>query len=121
MFKSGKPTNSLQRGEPFIWVGGAALALILLAVILLVGVVVTNGAGAFWPGKLTQLELTDGSRVLGEVTRRQAATPHSAERLQIRVGNRDMYGADFRWIDAKAIKSESFPAAAVQILSLIHI
>ena len=115
MVKSNKPTNSLQRGDPFIWVGGAALALILLAVVLLLGVVVANGAGAFWPAKLTQLDLRDGSRVLGEVTRRQAATPHSAERLQIRVGNRDMYGADFRWIDAKEIKAESFPAAAVQI------
>ena len=115
MGKLGNATNSFQRGDPFIWVGGMALAMILLAVILLVGVVVTNGAGAFWPGKLTLLELKDGSRVLGEVTRRQTATPHSAERLQIRVGNRDMYGADFRWVSVKEIKTESFPADAVQI------
>jgi phosphate transport system permease protein len=108
-------TTTLQRGEPFIWVGGAALALILLTVILLLGVVLANGAGAFWPSRLTLLELKDGSRVLGEVTRRQAATPHSAERLQIRVGNRDLYGADFRWIETKEIKTESFPPAAVWV------
>ncbi len=115
-----KTTNSLQRGEPFIWMGGAALALILLTVILMLGVVLANGAGAFWPARLSLLELKDGSRVLGEVTRRQAETPHSAERLQIRVGNRDMYGADFRWIETTAIKAESYPPDAVWAERMEH-
>ncbi len=115
-----KITNGLRRGESYIWLCGAALALVLLAVLLLLGVVLANGAGAFWPSRLSLLELKDGSRALGEVTRRQAATPHSPERLQLHVGNRDLYGADFRWIDAKDIRAESFPADAAWVERLEH-
>ena len=38
-------------GEPFIWLTGGALALSLLLVAGLIGLILVNGLGFFWPGR----------------------------------------------------------------------
>jgi phosphate transport system permease protein len=80
--------------------------------------VLANGLSTFWPGPLVELTLSDGSRVLGEVTREERYRPRGEEldalpverrrsfaasdgwsnRRLIRTGNYDLYGDDFRWI-----------------------
>ena len=87
-------------GAPFIWLTGGALAFCLLMIAGLVGVVLYNGLGFFWPSDLVALRLKDGTSVLGQVWDRQEI-PGSEERsrIQVKVGNRDVYGIDFRWIE----------------------
>ena len=86
-----------RRGDPFIWLTGGALALCLAMIAGLVGIIVYHGAGAFWPQDLTLLRLQDDRRVLGKLVDRQPI-PGTAEshRVQLKVGNRDVYGQDFR-------------------------
>ena len=81
-----------------------------------------NGLGFFWPSPIVRLTLADGTALMGEVTEREAIpTPGAAPggptqfRIQLKIGNRDLYGADFVWVDdAKIVKRET-PADAVEM------
>jgi len=102
-------------GEPYVLATGAALAIILVMSLTLVGVVMTNGLGYFWPGPLVKFELKDGSFALGQVTQLEKNPISGIRRLQMKVGNRDVFGQDFRWIDEKDIAARSLPADAVLV------
>src|ERR1039457_6371683 len=102
-----------QTGEPYVLATGAALAIMLVMTFTLVGVVMTNGLGYFWPQELVKLELKDGSFALGQVTQQENNPISGARRLQMKVGNRDIYGQDFRWFDDKDIAKRTLPADAV--------
>jgi len=97
-------------GDPFVWLTGAMLAVSLLMVAGLVGLVLVNGLGFFWPKSMLRFELEDGTVVIGEITEREtiprpgapAGTPLEY-RIQVKRGNRDLYGSDFVWIDEAKI------------------
>ena len=71
----------------------------------MIGLILTNGLGFFWPGPLLQVTLTDGTVLLGEVDGREGipapGTPEHLKRfrMQLKLGNRDLTGTDFRWVD----------------------
>jgi len=93
---------------------GGALALNLLLILFLLILIGWQGAGYFWPRALVQLSLNDGRKLLGEVHARQEIPGSGGKtRVQLRVGNRDLTGADFLWIDDADIASTSKPADAV--------
>jgi phosphate transport system permease protein len=100
-------------GEPYVLATGAALAIILVMSLTLIGVVMSNGLGYFWPRALTRFELKDGSFALGQVTQQEKNPISGIRRLQLKVANRDVLGQDFRWIDEKDITVRSLPADAV--------
>jgi phosphate transport system permease protein len=102
-----------RKGEPFIWTTAAALATTLLLAAVLIVVVLVNGLGVFWPSRVAVAELHDGSRVMGEVIRREAIFDGEGQRVQFKIGNRDLYGLDFRWVDQADIARMSFPDAAI--------
>ncbi len=106
----------LNSGSLFIWLCGSALALSLLMIGGLLLLVVINGMGYFWPKDLLQLTLHDGSRVVGEWVQSEMipdsktdANIHGLERIQLKIGNRDLYGLDFKWIDRSEILKEEYP------------
>ena len=110
----------LRSGDPFIWLAGSALAFCLLIVAGLISVVAVNGLGFFWPRDVARIELADGTSVLGEILQRQEMPADdtgagAAYRLQVKTGNRDVYGLDFRWIPEAGIVSITFPAEAAVI------
>ncbi|MCX5734719.1 MAG: phosphate ABC transporter permease PstA [candidate division NC10 bacterium] len=114
--------NFWRSGEPFVWLTGGALALSLIMVAGLVFLVMANGLGFFWPSPIVRLTLADGTVQMGEVTDREAIpTPGTAPggsaqfRIQLKVGNRDLYGADFVWLDEPKIVKRETPADAVLI------
>lgn len=105
----------LKTGEPFVLLTGAALALVLLMTMTLIGVVMTNGLGYFWPRELVRYELKDGSVALGQLVASEKNPDTGGRRIQIKVSNRDVFGQDFRWIDEQEITSQSIPKSAVLI------
>ncbi len=107
--------NYWRKGEPFIWGTAAALSLTLLLAAVLIIVVMVNGLGVFWPSKVALASLKDGQQVLGEIVRREPVYEGVGERLQFKVGNRDLYGLDFRWVDEAAIASISYPQQATVV------
>ena len=109
-------------GDPFIWLTGGALAVCLLMVAGLVLLVMAGGLGFFWPSPIVRLTLTDHKVVLGQVTQREAIPQPGAPpmtprkyRIQVKQGNRDLYGADFLWVDEDQIAAQETPRDAILI------
>jgi len=107
----------LDSGSLFIWLCGGALGLSLLMIGGLLIIIMINGMGYFWPKDLIQFTLKDGSVVLGEWVATEtipdsesADKPKGNERIQLKIGNRDLYGLDFRWVDQTDIVNEQFPS-----------
>ena len=97
-------------GEPMVWLSGAAFTTTLLTAIVLLIVIMVNGLGVFWPSDIQLLELKDGSRIAGTLTRTEPTADKSGLRRQYKIANRDLYGLDFRWIDEAQIAHEEIPA-----------
>ena len=100
-------------GEPCVLATGAALAIILVMSLTLVVTVMSNGLGYFWPRALVKFDLRNGSFTLGQITQYEKNPISGIRRLQLKVGNREVFGQDFRWIDEKDITSRTLPADAV--------
>ncbi|MSN25960.1 MAG: phosphate ABC transporter permease PstA [Geobacter sp.] len=100
-------------GEPYVLVTGSALAIVLVMTLSLIGVVVFNGFSYYWPKELVRFELKDGSAALGQIMQREKNPANGDQRLQLKVGNRDLLGQDFRWIDDKEIATRTRPADAM--------
>jgi phosphate transport system permease protein len=98
-----------------------ALALNLLLVVALLAILVVNGMGYFWQRTLVEYELDNETRVLGEVHDREeipaeiAGTPEGTTdyRIRMKLGNRDLTGFDFLWIDESQIHESREPDDAV--------
>jgi phosphate transport system permease protein len=100
------------QGEPLIWATGAALTAILLATALLLGVVLVNGLGTFWPARVALVRLADGRRVLGEWLRTTENTDTKVTSVQLKTGNREIDPAreDFHWYKLDELRGTTYPA-----------
>jgi phosphate transport system permease protein len=105
----------LKTGEPFVLMTGAALAVVLVMTLTLIGVVMTNGLGYFWPRQLVRYQLVDGSAALGQLVSEEKNPINGSRRIQVKVSNRDILGQDFRWIDEKDISGRTLPPDAVLV------
>lgn len=103
-----------RRGSGFVWFSGATLALSLVMIGGLVGYIAVKGLGFFWPAPLVQAMTPDGP-VLGEISGHEPAQGEDVAKIQFHVGNRDVYGQDFRWIATTALHDFSTPADAVLV------
>jgi len=106
----------IRSGEPFIWLTGGALASALILVAGLVTLILVNGLGFFWPKDVVRLTLGDGKIVSGLVVDREPVPGKPGQyRLKLQVANRDLYGADFQWVDEAQIAKRELPPDAVVI------
>jgi len=95
-----------------VWGTGLALSLVLSLTFMLLYVVISNGVLVFWPKKITLATLNDGRHLLGEVIQKENNPTTGKGRLQFKIGNRDMYGLDFKWLDTHDVKEFTQPPAA---------
>ena len=105
-------------GDLFVWGSGAGLAIALLMVVGLLLLIMFNGLGYFWPADVVELTLRDGTHVLGQWAGRRLFRSNRTDskqrtRIRLKIGNRDLYGLDFKWVDEDTISSQSFPEEAV--------
>ncbi len=113
--------NDARSGETAVWLAGSGLGLCLLMIGGMIALILVNGLGFFWPGRIEEIRLTDGTVLLGELTAREAIPqPGSPEhlqkhRIQMKLGNRDLTGADFRWINEDAIAARTQPSDVLYI------
>ncbi len=108
-------------GDPFVWLTAGALAASLLMIFGLVLLILFNGLGQFWPDNLSELSLKDGQKLLGEIWEREAIPQHDAVedeeayRIRMKIGNRDLYALDFRWVEESDIVRREQPANALAL------
>lgn len=109
-------------GDPYIWLSGVALMFSLLMIAGLLYLIAAKGLGFFWPSDITVLNLKDGTKVMGIITGHERVKSNSSEpdspeilRTQVKIGNRDLYGLDFKWVDDVDIESTGRPEYAVAL------
>jgi len=106
-------------GEAFVWFTSVGLVLGLAMVVALVGVIVANGARAFWPAPIERVELADGRALLGPLAleRLKPGTAPAAGILerQYQVGLREVNGQSFLWVDAAAVRAATLPPSALAL------
>lgn len=107
-------------GDPYVWLSGVALMFCLLMIAGLLYLIAAKGLGFFWPSDIAVLELKDGTKLMGIITGHEKvkgynAAPDAPEifRTQLKIGNRDLYGLDFKWVDDVNIAGISHPEYAV--------
>jgi phosphate transport system permease protein len=106
-----KSPGVFRRGDPWIWLTGSALGACLLMILGLLAVILSNGLGFFWPAPVEKLTLADGTVIAGQVMERERIPGSDGRhRIQLKVGNRDLLGFDFKWIDEDQIRGRERPA-----------
>jgi phosphate transport system permease protein len=106
-------------GDPFVWLTGGALSFCLLMILSLIVIIAANALGFFWPGRLVHLTLQGGEELLGQIVAHEevpgakGVDEKPRTRTEIQVANRDLYGADFRWVEDEKIVAYDTPANAV--------
>jgi len=123
----------VKSGSPFIWLNAGAVAISIIMVLGLVGFIASKGLVHFWPAAIVQANYTlPGNatvNIVGQVTDSEMVkaeqleaiglkTPNGApeaQRLLLKVGNRDVYGGDFRWVLDHHLSEKSYPQKAMVI------
>ncbi|NKI17944.1 phosphate ABC transporter permease PstA [Spongiibacter sp. KMU-166] len=120
-----------KRGEPMIWINASAVTVSTLAVIGLLVLLAVRGFSHFWPADVFVAEYQlpgEGSAVL--MAERVESESVAIEQLRsagfkldtedpfierelVKIGNRDVYGSDFRWVLTRYLKEVDYPVDAV--------
>lgn len=103
------------KGENYVWFTGMGLGLGLLMVVFLLGVIFVNGIAVFWPSEVLEVRVEEGvgpqgaEVFAGAVTMdrmakdlREGGDGYRRE-LQFFVGNKDVYGFMFLFVEAAGI------------------
>jgi phosphate transport system permease protein len=88
----------------------------------LLWIVAVNAFGWFWPARISEVVLDDGTVRIGEITAREpipSSELGAADvlfRLQLKTGNRELTRSDFLWVNEAAIVSQSQPDDLVRVV-----
>lgn len=123
-----KAREYFKSGEAWVWMNAGAVAISLIMVIGVLGLIAVRGLGHFWPANVMQASYTApletvSQPVLGEIYDRKVETAKrlhesgvvippnkvTIERISLKLGNRDLTGADFHWYFADGLKDIQYP------------
>lgn len=113
-------------GSPWVWLNAGAVSVSLIAVIGLVLLIAVRGLSHFWPADIMSVEYNEpgleptvliGEKVDHEVVPAERVPADyqlkegqlTVERDLIKIGNRDQFGLDFRWINRDWMGEVSYP------------
>ena len=103
--------NALSSGLVSLSAGALALNLLLIAGLILL--IAVNGLGTFWQKRVVELTLSDGTRLLGEIHDREPLPDGEGTRIRLKVGNRELTGQDFLWLDEERVAARAEPREAL--------
>jgi phosphate transport system permease protein len=108
--------DCFRKGEPAVLLTASGLCVALLLLAGMIVLVAWSGLGVFWPQRHVLFETKSG-RLLGEVIAEETIPVHDGKgggrRFNVKVGNRDVYAADFLWVKEENVVARSEPAEAV--------
>ena len=115
-----------QSGSPWVWLNAGAVSISLIAVIGLVLLIAVRGLSHFWPadimsvpynepgleptvlmGEKVNSEIVPAERVPSDYQLKEGQT--TVERYLLKIGNRDQFGLDFRWVNKDWMGDVSYP------------
>jgi phosphate transport system permease protein len=128
------PINKwIKDGDPWIWINAGAVTISMIMVFGLLALIASRGLVHFWAHDVMQADLSgrDGSRmtIAGELieTEEVAAeqlrdagyiVPDDLEFMQrdlMKLGNRDVYGGDFKWVMDASLSNKTYPANIIAL------
>ena len=119
-------------GDPWIWLNAAAVSASLIIVFGLLMLIAVRGLSHFWPSDIAAVDYKDAQgpqQFLGEMVNEEwidavryeeaglGDAPEGqelVERVQMKVGNRDITEKDFLWIDRHNIQGILYPEQAIR-------
>lgn len=124
-------TKWIGQGHPWVWLTAGTVSISLIMVLGLLALIAVRGLTQYWPAGIeyfTYLEANGelvtamGQRVdqesfvkRDEQTDEELSEPAWAERYLYKIGNRDVYGIDFRWFEVSAIRDAEYRTGATVI------
>jgi len=117
-------------GEQFVWLTGMGMVIGLVMIVYLLGVILVKGVDVFWPKPVAQVTLQQdavkkawpASTLIGIISMHQdkpgQIVPVDEQPLQEKqffVGNKEVYGFSFKYIDDKDIAEISYPKEIIEI------
>ncbi|MDD2815565.1 MAG: phosphate ABC transporter permease PstA [Thiotrichaceae bacterium] len=118
--------NWWKSGDPWIWLTASSVSVSLIVVVGLISLIAWRGLGHFWPASVMQATYTDerdgkSSTIIGEirddenvsaVRLRDSGVKVEGERVTrylMKIGNRELFNLDFRWVLAQNLKEIQYP------------
>lgn len=114
-------------GDPWVWINAGAVAISMVMVFGLLALIASRGLVHFWANDVMQAEVEakNGNKytIIGELVE-TVKTPTAQlkdagyeittdaeylDRNLVKIGNRDITGADFRWVLDQNIENRRFP------------
>jgi len=122
-----------KNGTPWVWLNAGAVSISLVMVIGLLGLIAVRGLSHFWPADIMAVNYSEpGSgpiTLLGEIVDKETVSAlrlknagvdlpegqSAGQRYLLKVGNRDYFGLDFRWINGPWMMEQERPEHVVAI------
>jgi phosphate transport system permease protein len=122
-----------KKGTPWVWLNAGAVSISLVMVIGLLGLIAVRGLSHFWPADIVVVDYTEPGRapiqLLGEVVDKETVSAlrlksagvelpvgqSSAQRFLFKIGNRDYFGLDFRWVVGPWMSEGTYPENVVAV------
>jgi len=123
----------VKSGAPWVWLNAGAVSISLVMVVGLLGLIAVRGLSHFWPADIMEVGYTEPNQqtelLIGEVIEIETVPAarlkrvgvdlpegqESAERLLVKVGNRDYFGMDFRWVNGPWLGEATYPKELLSI------
>jgi phosphate transport system permease protein len=118
----------LRSGAPGVWLSAGAVSIAVIMTVGLLALIAVQGLGHFWPSDVLQATYHAPDQapmtLVGEVVQQeQVPRPRLPEaglpvgdasdgvitRMLVKTGNRDLDGADFRWVVQAWLAGQAFP------------
>lgn len=133
MSQSSSMKTWFKSGSPWVWLNAGAVSISLVMVVGLLLLIAVRGLSHFWPADIMELsyqepgqqaEILIGEKVDHEtvsaarLARSGVELPEGqefADRTLLKIGNRDYYGLDFRWINDPWIQEITYPEGIMAI------
>lgn len=117
----------IKSGDPWVWLSAGGVSVSLVAVFGILILIAVRGLGFFWPSDVIDaIVVTDDgsrSRLIGEITKEESIPTQGTgrkgsetgdpgthkRRYLVKIGNRDKFGTDFRWVSGPSIAESRYP------------
>ncbi len=113
--------KAIKSGDIFIWLAGLGLGVMIIMISGILLLILLNSSEYLLPPKLFQIQTTAGEKFLGNLIASESFTkefggkeskPTKSQRFKYKIGNRDVYGLDFRWFAENEIVKTEQPESA---------
>ena len=124
-------SSYVKSGQPYVWLTAAAISVAFIITVALLALTAARGLPHFWPAdvlktdyvvpgeepvsllvELMSEEEVSTARLISGGYKLDAAQPFHTRNL-VKIANRDLYGADFRYVLDEWLTNRSYPADAV--------